>query len=469
MLTLASESHDRDCAGLSRRDFLTVGSLALGGLTLSSLLSSRARAAAEGSVASERSVVLLFLGGGPSHIETFDPKMDAPSEIRSVTGEVPTAIPGVTFGGTFPRLARLAGRLAVVRSFRHPVTDHSRAIHHVITAGHPTGASMGSLYARLRGATHPRTGFPTYATITNDEVDGQYLKEKRRVVMASGPGSLGAPLAPFDLAPLDPAPSDSGGGGAGLDLELNVPPGRLADRRALLRGLDRLERRIDANGVMEGVDRFEQQAFDLILGGARKAFDLSEERPELVDRYDTSRFRVGHKKFRPSTLGRQLLLARRLCERGCGFVTVQSAGWDMHADGNNPGVLDGMRMLGPALDRAVSAFLEDLESRGLEDRILLVITGDFGRTPRINKRGGRDHWSSLSTLVLAGGGLRTGQVVGRSARRADVPTTEPVKPENLLATILHVLFDVGRLRVRQGLPAEIRRTVESARPIDELI
>ena len=460
MLTVVTGGHHRDCQGRTRRDFLRVGALGLGGLTLSGLLAARARAAAAGGVVKDKSIVLLFLSGGASHIETFDPKMTAPSEVRSVNGELRTSLPGVTFGGSFPRLARLAHRMAVVRSFHHTITNHPKAIRHVLTGGdNPTGASMGSIYMRLRGANHPRTGLPTYATITSQEVDPQYIKERPRVTTASGPGSLGLAYAPFDPA---------GGNQITRNMELSVSRKRLDDRRALLAALDRINRQVDARGTMEGLDKFEQQAFDLILGGAGEAFDLSKEDPRVVERYDTSRFRVGHQRFRDSTLGTQMLMARRLCEAGCGFVTVHSAGWDMHADRNNPGMVDGMRMLGPELDHAASAFLEDVEARGLSDQILLVITGDFGRTPRINKRGGRDHWASLCTLAFAGGGLNMGQVIGRSARNADVPNSEPITPQNLMATLMHTLFDVPTLRLQRGLPRQIASLIETGQPIREL-
>jgi uncharacterized protein (DUF1501 family) len=171
---------------------------------------------------------------------------------------------------------------------------------------------------------------------------------------------------------------------------------------------------------------------------------------------------VGFKRFRSCTLGRQMLMARRLVEAGCGFVTVQNAGWDMHADVNNPGIEAGMKMLGPTLDHAVAAFLDDLEARGLDQKVLLVITGDFGRTPRINPRGGRDHWAPLSTLALAGGGLRMGQVIGRSTRLADAPADEPVTPGALLATLMHSLFDVSRLRLQPGVPREIATLLDAA-------
>ncbi len=471
MLTL-TDAPLRDCSGLVRRNFLKAGLLGLGGLTLPGLLRARAAAAdAAGSVVRDKSVVLLFLGGGASHIETFNPNMEAPAPYCSVTGEVATTLPGVTIGGTFPELARRAHRMAFVRSFRHPVADHESAIVHVLNGGTSAtgkkddlGFSMGSMYAKIRGANHPETGLPSYALLTAPETDRQYISEKSRVERGSAPGLLGPAFAPFDPA---------AGGAALQNMQLHLPAERLSDRRRLQRALDRVSRTVDASGIMAALDTFEQQAVDIVLRGAFSAFDLTKEDPALVARYDTSMFRIGNRKQRPqqvrdSTLGHQLLLARRLCEAGCGFVTVQSAGWDNHADGNNPNMYDGMNMLGPPLDKAVSAFLDDVEERGLSERILLVITGDFGRTPAINKNGGRDHWSNLCTLAFAGGGLKMGQVVGKSARKNDVPASPPVTTTNLMATIMHTLFDVGKLRVVRGLPANIARLAETAEPIREL-
>src|SRR5262249_38235242 len=161
----------------------------------------------------------------------------------------------------------------------------------------------------------------------------------------------------------------------------------------------------------------------------------------------------------------QMLLARRLIESGAGFVTVQSAGWDMHADVNNPGIKPGMEMLGPPLDKALSAFAEDLDRRGLSDKVLVIVTGDFGRTPAINTKGGRDHWANLSTLAFLGGGLRMGQVIGRSDRTNSAPATEPYSAASLMATVMHALFDVAALRVARGLPANLVKLVENGRPI----
>lgn len=456
MLNLFTPSSDRACCGFTRREMLRVGSLGLGGLTLPWLLRARTAAAANGATFRNKSIVLLFCSGGPSHIETFDPKLTAPAEARSLTGEVATTIPGLTFGGTFPLLAQHAHRMAVVRSFAHKTSDHVKAIEQVFQCGNPTKGSLGAIVSRLRGPSHPQTGMPTHVHLSTDEVDNQYSNEKSRMLNADGPGSLGAAFTPF---------YPGGKGEVNRNLELGISLDRLDERRALKSALDRLERDADTRGLMEGFDKFEHQAFELILGKSRQAFDLAHEDPALVRRYDTSRFQTGHKKFRKSELGRQLLLARRLCEAGCGFVTIQNPGWDMHADGNNPGIEKGMEMLGRPVDQAVSVFLEDLAARGLENDILLIITGDFGRTPRVNKSGGRDHWPGLSTLAFAGGGLKMGQAIGQSSPRLDAPASDPIGLENLLATVMHCLFDVGQLRVQTNIPRDVAALLERSEPI----
>ena len=486
MLTLATHGRWGECTGIARRDFLRIGALSLGSFGLADLLSLRAAGSNTAKFVRDKSIVLLYLSGGASHIETFDPKMTAPAEIRSATGEVPTCLPGVTFGGTFPRLAARADRLAVVRSFQHAVGDHEDAHVHVLTGGTDptgkgqTGFSIGSATTRLRGTTHPRTGLPTYTVLTSDEVDGQYSNERQRFLVGSHAGTLGMAYGPLNRAisaasdppkasaskPRDqrPAPTD----GLTQNMTLHLAPNRFQDRLALLSQLDRINRTLDLSGQMDGIDRFNQQATRLVMGGAADAFNFRKENPRLIERYDTSHIQVGHKRFRPSTLGHQMLVARRLCEAGCGFVSVHSAGWDMHADGNNPGIVKGMEILGRTLDKAVSAFLDDVAARGLSDRILLVITGDFGRTPRINNRGGRDHWSRLSTLAFAGGGLNMGQVIGQSAKNADQPASDPISTPHLMATVLHTLFDVGQLRLQPGIPRDLLRLIETGEPIREL-
>jgi hypothetical protein len=464
MLTLFSGSASRTCDGLSRRDFIQAGALGLGGLTLPWLLRARAEAAPGPKFVRDKAVVLLFLSGGASHIETFSPNMDGPEPARSMTGEVKTSIPGITLGGTFPLLARHANKLAVVRSFRHPIGDHVRAINHVLSGGtDPTGQaavghSLGSMYARLRGANHPVSGMPTYSLLISPHKDRQYHNEMGRVVTGSRPGPLGPTFAPF-------VPSDAR---SMANLTLRLPAGRLEDRRALLRRLDGLKRGLDDRDTGASLGQFEQQAVNLLLGSAAQAFDVTREPRPIIERYDTSGFQCGKKVFQPSVLGQQMLMARRLIEAGAGFVTVHSAGWDMHADVNNPGIKAGMEMLGRPVDKALSAFLEDVGARGLSEQVLVIVTGDFGRTPKINNRGGRDHWANLCTLGLFGGGLKTGQVIGRSDRNNAQPATAPYSTPNLLSTVMHYLFDAGTLRVVRSAPSNLVKLIEDHRPIAEL-
>jgi Protein of unknown function (DUF1501) len=452
----------------SRREFLKIGSLALGGLTLPGLLAARAGEAA--GVVKDRAVVFLFLQGGPSQIETFDPKPDAPAEIRSIFGEEQTALPGVSFGATFPRLAAVADRVAVVRSFASNNADHQNYVS--VAGGNPLKVPQGTLYARVAGPNHPSTGLPTNTLVTPEAVGGPDLKlqqnfetDSLKKLIASS-GSLGASYAFFD---------PSGGGPLRQDLELRLPRDRFDDRRSLLEQLDTLRRRADATGVFANASTYEQQAFDVITHGIGRAFDLSKEDLKTVERYDTSSlFRLeevnkwGDMRRSSNLLGKQLLLARRLVEAGCGFVTVMDAGWDMHSNGNSPKGLAGMKWLGAQVDHAVAAFLQDLAQRGLSDQVLLVVTGEMGRTPKINKDGGRDHWANLTPLLVAGGGLKMGQVVGASDKQGGNPATEKFTPENLLATVMQVLFDVGQVRVNRDVPKTVAEVVSGGKPISPL-
>ncbi len=461
MLTLHTGSGGRDCSGQSRRDFLRAGSLALGGLSLPWLLQARARAAAVNpDYVKDAAVVMVFLGGGASHIETFNPNRDGPDYSRSLTGEVQTTIPGVSFGGTFPGLALHAKNAIIVRSFRHPIGNHEQAISHVLTAGTDSngqakeGHSLGAMFARLRGANHPATGLPTYALLSDAHKDPQYNREMNRVSVGSRAGTLGALYEPF---------VPTGKGPAVSNMRLHVPTERFEDRLSLLHALD--EAQGQAARSASEMNTSEQQAIDLLLRGGGDAFDISKEPRNIRAMYDTSSFKTGKKTFQPSAIGQQFLMARRLVEAGCGFVTVQSAGWDMHADGNNPGVKAGMEMLGPPLDKGLSAFLTDLEARGLLEKTLVIVTGDFGRTPKINKNGGRDHWANLCTLALFGGRFKTGQVIGRSSRDNGVPASDPVTTSHLLTTVMHHLFDLGALRVASGVPIDLVNRITSAETI----
>ena len=467
MLTISDGSWQRDCQGIRRRELLRIGSMGLAGLALPQLLAARSSAAGP-SVVRDKSVVLLFLQGGPAHIELFDPKLTAPAEMRSITGEVATRLPGVTFGGTFPRLAGLADKLTVVRSYASGNAGHTYGS--VASGGNPLRAAMGAVYARIAGSNDARTGIPENTLVLPEAVaEGLKLKrnfETQALPTLTDPGALGSSYAAFD---------PSGGGPLQESMRLRIGRGRLNDRRALLEGLDRIRRAADASAALRGLDRYQQQAFEMIVRGIAQAFDLKREDPETIRRYDTSHLfrnediqRYGDMRRSTNLLGRQLLLARRLCEAGCGFVTVSDCGWDMHANSNSPKNMQGIYPLGHQVDHAVAAFVEDIHARGLDDKILLVVTGEMGRTPRINKNGGRDHYGALTSLLFAGGGLPMGQVIGQSDRHASQPATDRFGPQHLMATIMHTLFDVGELRLQTGLPNELVRTIETGRPIPGL-
>ncbi len=264
-------------------------------------------------------------------------------------------------------------------------------------------------------------------------------------------------------------------------MRLNLSLDRLTDRRQLLSNVDRVKRDLDQNESSAAISTYRRQAFDVLLGGVREAFDLMREAPKTVARYDTEplvdpnsirRRWNNHRNYKDNAkaLGKLMLLARRLCEAGCGFVTVTTNFvWDMHADVNNATMMEGMSYLGGPLDHAVSAFLEDVANRGLSDKILLVVCGEMGRTPKLNANGGRDHWGRLAPLMLAGGGLKMGQVVGQSDAFAAEPATTPITIQNLLATVLHSTFDVGQLRLKRGLPREIGQEMTGWSPIHELL
>jgi hypothetical protein len=469
MITLLDRGHDRNCQGYCRREFLRIGGLSLlGGLTLPDLLRDRTRAASEGRLVKDKSVILLFLQGGPSHIEFFDPKMSAPAEFRSITGEVKTALPGITFGGTFAKLAKMADKLAVVRSYASGNADHSYL--RVTSGGNPLKAAMGALYAKIAGTVHPRTGMPTNVLVLPEAVQpGLKLGGNFET------GALPTLTSSGDLGPTFGAFDPSGGGQLQRNMKLTIPQTRFDDRRHLLTQLDCLRREVDARGEMESADKFRQQAYDVITRGIVKAFDLSQEDPRTLARYDTSSlFRAADiqkwydMKRSSNLLGKQMLLARRLCEAGCGFVTVSDCGWDMHANGNSPKNMTGMFPLTRQVDHAVAAFIEDVHQRGLSDKILLVVTGEMGRTPRRNRDGGRDHYPNLTTLAFAGGRLKMGQVIGQSDRTASNPIAERYTPKHLLATIMQTLLDTREVRLRSDL-GRVGQAVTEGEPIPGLL
>ncbi|MDP6034631.1 MAG: DUF1501 domain-containing protein, partial [Verrucomicrobiota bacterium] len=429
----------------------------------------RVLALASGSpdVVHDKAVVILNLQGGPSQVETFDPKMSAPLEYRAMFGEVKTTLPGVTFGSQFPMLAKLAHKMAVVRSYRHGISSHGPAALHVAAGGNPTGACMASLYSRVAGITNPKTGIPNN-TIVIPAAAGPAYKDLSAVPQrVTATGSLPPAYKAFD---------PSKGSTLLEDMKLNLPNGRFDDRRQLLKEFDKLRRRVDTQ--IENASAFEQQALNIVLRGISKAFDLSKEDPRTLARYDTGHIKPDAgtmkrnsyaKQFSPVALGKQMLMARRLVEAGCGFLTVTCTGWDMHGGGKEYTVTDGMPVQAPAVDRAASAFIEDIIQRGLYEKVLLVITGEFGRTPKINPKGGRDHWGNLCTLAFAGGGLKMGQVIGASNKTVSEPARDLVTSNMLLGTVMHTLMNTSTLRLRTDLPDDVRGVISNSRPIPQLV
>ena len=416
---------------------------------------------------------IASLPDGRSHFESST--IVYKGRILVVGGRCNSSKPPRTFGGTFPRLAQLADRLAIVRSFGtynggHDLTQLTRRwkLFPNLAAGQP---SWGSAYTRVAGSVTSQ-GVPKFALINSICFEPGLNKARaaeftRTFVASSGSGTLGPACSPFYLA-----------GGSELleNMKLRLPADRFADRRELVRQLDSLRRRIDSNRELDNLDTFQQRAFDVITRGAVEAFNVDAESPATQALYDTSEYelRPFHRdrgqldNYTPRHLGRQMLMARRLCEAGCGFVQVDSFGWDMHGEkiGDQFGVAEGFNALGWAVDKAVAGFISDCESRGLGKKIMLIVTGEMGRTPRINNRGGgRDHWGEITPLLVYGGGLRMGQVVGASDRNGGKPTATAYNTDDLAATIMHVLFDGGQLRLRPEIPAGITRYASSVDPI----
>jgi hypothetical protein len=435
MLSFLTNRKNTDCDGSTRRDFLKVGALGMSGLMLPDLLRARAAAAEAGQAVRNTSVVWLWLGGGPTHVETFDPKMSAPTEFRSVTGAVETNVRGIEIGATLPKIAQVADKMAFVRSFAHTNSGHGGGTHWVNTGynfsqadngGGQSKPGYGAILSRFRGATNRANGLPTYVRMNN--------------ILGDGASWLGPTYSPFDVA-----------GNARNNMNVTVSAERLNDRRQMLRTFDDMNREVDRTGMTQGMDNFGSQAFDLITGQAREFFDVTREDARTREMYGSG------------ALSRQMLLARRLCEAGVGFVTLNYGGWDMHGNIGN-----AMRQRSPDLDHAVSTFITDVANRGLTNRILLVISGEFGRTPRVNMNAGRDHWAPLSTLALSGGGLKMGQVVGESSSRVEVPKSTPIGPQDLMATLFHVLGVPQNLHFNDptGRPTPM---VNGGKPIAELV
>lgn len=469
MLNIFDRGFSQNCQGYNRREFLSIGSLGMGlsGFNLPSLLAAQNQIGLN-SNSPQKAVVLLFLQGGPTQLETWDPKPNAPKEYRTTVDSIPTALSGVSFSEYFPKLATAANELAIVRSFASGNGGHT--YEGITTGGNAAKASMSAVYAHLAGTINSKTGLPSNMLVLPEAVQ-EGLKLGSNFETGALPtltqyGLLGPQFAAF---------SPAGGSDLKKSMTLTLPREQFDDRLKLLDDFDHLRRNLDRSGVLLRSNKYQQQAFDIITRGINDAFDLNKEDPKTLALYDTSKLfkledatKWGDMKRSSNLLGKQMLLARRLCEAGCGFITVSDCGWDMHSNGNSPKNMAGLKWLAPQVDHAVAAFLQDIRERGLADQILLVVTGEMGRSPRLNKDGGRDHHGEITPLLLAGGGLKMGQVIGRSDSNGGRPSTKPYKPAHLFATVMHYLFDVGQLRLRTDINRDLKAALENPGVIEEL-
>ena len=445
-------------AQVSRRRFLRAGGFAVGGLGLADLMRLRATAGT-GTTALDTAVILLWLPGGPPHMETYDLKPDAPVEYRGKFRPIPTVVPGLDVCEHMPLHAKLADKFTIVRSVAHEFADHGGGHKRFLTGrapAEPTGfindaPMVGSIVAKMReGRDH---GVPNYVAGADPNRGGVD-------VFSFGAAYLGPSYTPFTVVG-NPGAADFRVEGLSISPELTD---RLGDRTRLLHGFDRLRRDLDRSGALDAMDAFDRRALSLMVSEkARLAFDLSREDPRLRDRYGRHSW------------GQRALLSRRLVEAGCDFVTMVlenpvPAGqafppgviynWDSHAV--NGHIFDDAEFRLPLYDQAVTALVEDLYHRGLDRRVLLIVTGEFGRTPRLSYekgRPGRDHWPGAMSMLLSGGGMRTGQVVGATDARGEAPKERPLTPNDLWATVYHHLgidpehsFLAGRGRPLPILP-----------------
>ncbi|MCA8996484.1 MAG: DUF1501 domain-containing protein [Planctomycetaceae bacterium] len=461
-----------DRTGLSRRSFLSMGMLGVGGITMADML--RMRAEAGQSTDPETSVIFIWLPGGPPHMETYDMKPEAPSDYRGDFRPIPTNLPGLDVCELLPMHAQCADKYSIIRSVAHKFADHGGGHKRFLTGRdpkEPTGfvndyPAVGSIVAKCR--EHVNNGLPNY-------ISGTHPGRAGVDVYSFGAAYLGPSYVPFNV-PGDP--SDPKFSVQNITLE-NRLADRLGDRMTLLQGFDHMRHEIDKSGLMSAMDHFQSRAVSLLTSDkARNAFDLSQEPDHVRDRF-------GHHAW-----GQRALLARRLVEAGCSFVTMvmenpyQSGitmpkygtyNWDSHAV--NCHLFDDARIRFPVYDRSVTALVEDLHARGLDKKVLLVVTGEFGRTPKVNSQTGtqtgvmqpgRDHWPNAMSILVSGGGLKMGQVIGSTTSKGEEPKERELTPNDLWATVYrHLGIDSTQAFVdHSGRPMPI---LPDGAPITELI
>jgi hypothetical protein len=447
MLDLNVGKNSSDCTGTSRRDFLRVGGLSALGLTLANYfrLQNIASAADKTPAPAPRrnmNCILLWMQGGPSHIDTFDPKPDASVEIRGEFNTIPTRQPGVRIVEHFPLLAQQFDKLSLIRGHDPQNGSHGVA-DHIMMTGHRFNPAMafpcfGSVVAKERG--YKDGMFPFVQLGRNID---------RRFNGGVG-GFLGDQFNPFEV---HDDPSSAAFRVRDLSIADEADRRRLERRYGMLQEVDRYQREMETTQPVQARDAFYQRAHTLITSPAAKnAFDVAQESDRIRDQYGRN------------SLGQSCLLARRLIESGVHFVTVTDGGWDTHV--NNFRSLKE-RLL-PRLDRAYAALLQDLHTRGMLDNTLVVWFGDFGRTPKVNPSAGRDHWATAGVACMGGGGIRMGQTIGATNAQAEVVVDSPVRPQDLAATIYHALGIPLNTwyRAQDGRPIEL---VPTGRPVRQLI
>ena len=446
MLTIPGQ-RVRLCDGVPRRDFLAIGSLALGGLSLPQLLQAESKT---NSPKSHKSVIMIYLTGGPPHQDMFDLKPQAPKEVRGPFNPISTNLPGVQIGEHFPRLAKMMDKVAIIRSLIGSDGRHSSfqcATGRRFRTQPPGGwPEIGSIMSKKYGPVNP--AIPPALDLS--------IKMAHQPYNLPGAGFLGRAHAPVKPQ-----------GNALQDMVLKgVNLSRLENRKSLLQGLDSFRRYVDREVLPKGVDKLTENALNILTSNRlAEALDLSKEDPKVRARYGKDDEKVlGYSHLGYKALMSKFLAARRLVEAGARVVTVAFADFDWHGGNFSNG-----RKVHPLLDQGVSALISDLHERGLDKDVTVVVWGEFGRTPKINKSAGRDHWSRVCAALVAGGGLRTGQVIGATNRLAEEPTDRPIHFHDVFATIYHALGVDAQRTTISDLNGRPRFLAEQSAPIRELI
>lgn len=453
-------SGGRYCDGLSRRSFLQLGVAGMASVGLPEVLRATTTARGEGGASRDTRVILVWMDGGPGHMDMYDLKPEAPAEYRGIWSPIKTNVPGIEVTELFPLQARIADKFSIVRSLHHNNGDHFTGAHWMLT-GRDAGVNgaatagkfpfFGSIATKVLGPRQP--GMPANVSVPYSMSVGQrpgYF----------GGNYLGNDANPFETeADANSEPFKV----PNINLLDSLSVQRLEDRRRLLNEFDRMRRNVDRSGLIRSMDRFDMEAYDLVANGrAREAFDIGREDAALRERYGRNSW------------GQSALLARRLVEAGVTFVTCHLGGWDHHWD-----LKKGMEDYLPRVDRLMYGLLTDLEERGLTEQVLVVVCGEFSRTPRMNDGGnggapgsmgtpGRDHWGNSMFCILAGGGLRNGQVVGSTDRLGETPKDRPLRPGDIHQTIYRVLGVDPHTHFldRAGRPSP---AIDHGSPIEELL